>query len=454
MSRGFSRWIVVAVVRPKRHSALEWSRIRIPRAVITRRTDEMTTPAVDERDLGLAIPSYIQMWDGTTGSLGPVTSSVFIRKRPKSVKSPIRSDRTRAPRGWSSSGLSDSLPFAETQWSQDPAGKYMTRYNSGRIPYQGVAYINGVNITFPANLAKKADCQALDNAKRQKVNLGVALAEARQTARLVGQTAEKIGKMVNLYRSKNPKKIWDAVKRGGRAIPSSYLEMSYGWSPLLQDVLGSAEALAEAQNLGRRFSVVVKGAATDTSRHFYRKEWAGLYDLVYEGEIRHRCETVLRYDLPANMLDSLSSLGLTNPLAIQWELVPFSFVVDWFFPIGDYVNRLDAGSYLSFIEGSRSMMSRINSRSRYEDRNETSYRYNKVTTTRTPGRFRAWQFNRTVLSQPPSVPLPDLRSPLSLDKMAKGLSLLAMAFQRNPGKWGNRNIKDLLPKLPDYDYTD
>lgn len=414
----------------------------------------MTTPAVNEKDVNSVQPTYINLWDGSTGVGSNTISSVFIRQRPQSVRSPVRSDGTRAPRGWSSNGVSDSLPFAETQWSQDPAGRYMTRYNGGRIPYVGVRYVNGINITVPAKLAERADGQALDNAKRQKVNLGVALAEARQTARLVGQTAEKIGKMVNLYRSKNPKKIWDAVKRGGRAIPASYLEMSYGWSPLLQDVLGSAEALAEAQTLGRRFSVVVKGVATDTDRHLQRSEWAGLYDLVYEGEIRHRCEVVLRYDLPANMLDSLSNLGLTNPLAIQWELVPFSFVVDWFFPIGDYVNRLDAGAYLTFKEGSRSVMSRVNSRSRYEDRNEFSYRYNKVTTTRTPGRLRAWQFNRTVLSRPPSVPLPSLRSPLSLDKMAKGLSLLAMAFQRNPGKWGNRNIKDLLPRLPDYDYTD
>lgn len=399
----------------------------------------MTTPAVDIKENNLHYPKGIRLWDGSTVDMGQVIGSVFIRKRPRSITSPLRPDGTRAPTNWSSSGCSEVLPIAQTQWSDDPEGKFTTLFNSGTIPYMPCRYTNGVSLSAPPKLWDRADGVALDNAKRQKVNLGVALAEARTTARMIGSTAERIARMVNDFKAKNPKKIWEAVKRGGRKIPSSYLEMSYGWSPLLQDVLGSAEALAEAQNLGRRFSVVVKGAASSTSRHSRREEWPGLYDLVYDGVISHRVEVVLRFDLPANMLDSLSSLGLTNPLAIQYELVPYSFVLDWFLPIGDWVNRLDAGSYLSFVEGSRSVMSRINSRSHYEDR-ESVYRYNKRTQTIRPGIFRGHEFSRTVLTRIPSNPLPSLRSPLSLDKMAKGLSLLATAFDRNPGKWGNTRL--------------
>lgn len=35
-------------------------------------------------------------------------------------------------------------------------------------------------------------------------------------------------------------------------------------------------------------------------------------------------------------------MGLTNPLEVTWELLPFSFVADWFLPIGDYVSILDS----------------------------------------------------------------------------------------------------------------
>lgn len=34
-------------------------------------------------------------------------------------------------------------------------------------------------------------------------------------------------------------------------------------------------------------------------------------------------------------------LGLNAPLQLAWELVPFSFVVDWFYPIGDLLSRID-----------------------------------------------------------------------------------------------------------------
>lgn len=37
-------------------------------------------------------------------------------------------------------------------------------------------------------------------------------------------------------------------------------------------------------------------------------------------------------------LHRATTLGLTNPAAIAWELVPFSFVVDWFIPIGNFLN--------------------------------------------------------------------------------------------------------------------
>lgn len=400
----------------------------------------MTTPAVDENQLSFPPVYCIRLWSGEVESSGNVVSSVYKLSRPQSVSSPIRSDGTRAPRGWTSSGLSETLPIAETRWSEDPEGVYMRLWNGGLIPYVHCMYVNGISLDAPPRLWERADGRALDNAKHQKVDLSVALAEARTTARMVGQTAERIANMVQAFRRKNPKKVWESVKRGGRHMPSSYLEMSYGWSPLLQDVLGSAEALAEAQNLGRRFSIVVRGAASDTERFSQRSEWPGLYDLVHEGETKHRVEVVLRYDLPANMLDSLSSLGLTNPLTTVYELVPYSFVLDWILPVGDWLSRLDAGSYLSFIEGSRSVMSRVKSRSHYEDRNEFAWRYNKATKTLRRGMLRAHRFYRIELSSPPSNPLPSLRSPLLLDKMAKGLSLLATAFDRNPGKWGNSRL--------------
>lgn len=394
----------------------------------------MTTPAENIDENFTVNVTGVRLWSGQPISAGVVRSTYRRRKRPASVSSHPRSDRTRAPTSWQNEGSFETLPIAEAWWSDDRDGAYTYFWNSGTIPYIGILPYG--HIPFPnPSVWGRADGDALDNAKNQKVDLGVALAEARQTAGMIGNTASRISRMVNDFRKKNPKKIWDAVKRGGRNIPSSYLEMSYGWSPLLQDVLGSAEALAEAMNLGHRLSIVVKGAARDQSNLLLRTEKPGLYDLVYTGSTSTRCEVVLRYDLPASLLPTLSSVGLTNPLSTIYEKVPYSFVLDWLLPVGDWLNRLDAGNYLTFYEGSRSVIARTNATSRYVRRSDFAYYYNNRVNTIRPGVLKGHSFTRYILLKPPSVPLPELRSPLSLDKMAKGLSLLATAFDRQPPRF-------------------
>jgi hypothetical protein len=44
-------------------------------------------------------------------------------------------------------------------------------------------------------------------------------------------------------------------------------------------------------------------------------------------------------------------LGVINPLAIAWELYPFSFVIDWFVPIGSVLTAATATAGLEFVSG-------------------------------------------------------------------------------------------------------
>jgi hypothetical protein len=398
----------------------------------------MTTPAQDINESS-SVHVLGRRWDGAIIDGGTVVSSKYKLERPASVTSPRRQDGTRGPRAYYSRGMSESLPIATAQWSEDPDDEYKIVWNGGVLPYQQLS-TNWGYPTTPPSLWDRADRQALMNAKGSKVNLGTALAEARQTAGLVGQTSRKIGNMVNAWRSKNPKKLWDSVKRGGRSLPSSWLEMSYGWSPLLSDVLGSAEALAESMAIGRRFDLTVRGSAVELTPASWVQEWPGLYDLVYSGQTKHRVEVVLRYDLPASILPTLSSLGLTNPAEVLWEKVPWSFVVDWILPVGDWLHLLDAGHYLQFQEGSRSQMSRTLFRSQYVNRDEFSWRFNKSVRNIRLGLLRRHNFIRDQLMAPPPIPLPSLRNPLSMGHLANGLALLATAFDRKRPSWANRDL--------------
>lgn len=49
-----------------------------------------------------------------------------------------------------------------------------------------------------------------------------------------------------------------------------------------------------------------------------------------------------RYVIRDASLKTLAQVGITNPAATVWELIPYSFVFDWIIPVGGYLESLDA----------------------------------------------------------------------------------------------------------------
>lgn len=59
----------------------------------------------------------------------------------------------------------------------------------------------------------------------------------------------------------------------------------------------------------------------------------------------------LRYAIDNRLHSFLGQTGFTNPVNLTWELLPYSFVVDWFLPIGPYLETLSAWGGLVFVDG-------------------------------------------------------------------------------------------------------
>lgn len=53
----------------------------------------------------------------------------------------------------------------------------------------------------------------------------------------------------------------------------------------------------------------------------------------------------------------LEQFGLANPAVVAWELVPFSFVADWFVGVGDYLAAQTALLGLEVLDGGTSQLS-------------------------------------------------------------------------------------------------
>lgn len=217
----------------------------------------------------------------------------------------------------------------------------------------------------------------LNNRLRNKlkgdgVNLGMALAEYNKTAKLFGELAGDVAKLYRAIKGKPPRKKRGASNGNGRKSPkgnpprslkdnadtaskeaaSRTLQFNYGVTPLALDMVDSIKLMREA---GLMLPVL---QATVGRRIYGEKTTKTVFQPINEVTLRpehtYSCLRVIRLTAIADirwelMLSTLGQTGLTNPFALAYELVPFSFVLDWWINVGDVLASLDNALYFGNI---------------------------------------------------------------------------------------------------------
>lgn len=285
-----------------------------------------------------------------------------------------------------------------------------------------------------ANQLRAAEIQALLKLKNTRVNLGVALGEMQHTANFLGSTATTIARGVQQLRRGQVRKAFRTIGADWRSWPQNWLGYQYAMRPLLNDVYGSAEALSN-RDLPSWVTTVkgvneVKTSWTETS---------GSGNTHSTIDVSDRKGVFVRLDFhPSNeFYHTLSSLGVTNPLVVAWELVPFSFVLDWGIQIGSWLETLDATLGFRFLSGSKTFRSE-----RIREANG-SIGPRKVgepvfVTVDHHSKTRLLHVKREVYGGVPRPWLPRVKNPISLQHMANGLSLLAAAMAGGVPKFVSR----------------
>lgn len=159
---------------------------------------------------------------------------------------------------------------------------------------------------------------------RSELDLSVAAAEWSSTRRMFKSSYSAVNGLLRLA-PKNWHKNW--------------LEWQYGWRPLLQDVYNSAE---EYVNYRRR-NTVIEATASDGEQYASSRDWNGQSGVteIRKKFSRYRCRIQGWYDVSDNTMQKAGNWASLNPLSIGWELVPYSFVVDWFLDVGSYLHNFE-----------------------------------------------------------------------------------------------------------------
>jgi hypothetical protein len=299
------------------------------------------------------------------------------------------------------------------------------------------------------NLQARVRNKVLAEISKSEIDLGQTLGEVSQTANLLLSRSLQVASVLNSLRKGNVKDALGkalsgpvGVKKVRRSngstgyevysthtgspsdrLADTYLEVKYGWRPLLSDLSALADGVLS--KLGRSDGFPILSVTRDGEESYSVSNLNPLLGYVdqYSGERVRGHKIGITYRVSDAYLQSLNSVGLINPLALGWELMPLSFAIDWFVNVGAFLRGLSAPIGLTYLHGyeTRWAKSKITGRNTYVadqfDLYEGKYPFTEVA---------AFGFLRLPA---PGFPIPSIEISLSMD-LNKLATLMALTQQR------------------------
>ena len=172
--------------------------------------------------------------------------------------------------------------------------------------------------------------------------LAVTLAEWRQShMMIVSRAGQLLSALKNLKRLRlgdvakdlgiQPSQVRGVVSRkGAKDTAGQWLELHFGWVPLVQDIYNAVNVLQGVLPGSKARGKA--GVRVSLSDNRGQGNWSTFANA--EGFLTIGADVYLEN---AN-LALANRMGLINPATVAWELIPFSFLVDWFLPVGNFLN--------------------------------------------------------------------------------------------------------------------
>jgi hypothetical protein len=169
---------------------------------------------------------------------------------------------------------------------------------------------------------------AIAEAKSESFDALTFAAELQKTSRMVGNRVEAVFRYGRRASSRATKH-----KNPYSAFANYWLEYRYGWRPLLMDIDNVLKQLREkARPFNEGHSeAVVDLSASDSQTESYSES------NVNWSAIRTGTRTYRGFALAVGDFGTVPTF---QPVRTAWELIPFSFVLDWLIDVGSFLNAI------------------------------------------------------------------------------------------------------------------
>lgn len=242
------------------------------------------------------------------------------------------------------------------------------RYTGSTPLYETYDYkVNAAGATYPASgyawycwpnsvLQQSLYNQAYARMREKLVDgstLGTTIAEGRSSLEMISQRASSVLKGLRKLRKGDPlgfasellipahHRRYDDRRRLSKKhwLSGHWLEYWLGIAPTIADIEKSIKVLGREPKSSQR----VKVAAFDNfkTRVGSPVTEGPQWNPYISGETKAMSGIYVQVSASNPNVMLANQMGLLNPVAIAWELVPLSFVANWFYDVGSFLNSMD-----------------------------------------------------------------------------------------------------------------
>lgn len=210
-----------------------------------------------------------------------------------------------------------------------------------------------------------------------------------------------------------------SLKQKRKMLAETWLEYTFGWQPLMADIASAAKAYSWLKSKNQTARIFGKGQSSSTPDQIITPfSWINYcHGRIFDSksttaEIRFKGVIKIPYTdintTTASEILRLSGFQLSEFVPALWELLPWSFVIDYFTNIGDILNSIH-GLQAEYVWWTRSDL--IKSTHTYDFQvNEALLKLNTAIlswqVTAMPGSWNQTWYNRIAR---PNLALPGLR---------------------------------------------